>query len=124
MGLLSDFKQSFSESPGRILWSQLADTRGKLVGLSDNVRAAALMGFVDKRNLLLARLDNMSSAGKIELGITLQKRARETFNLDMSEGYALWMTGAWLESMERPRLDAARTHDFLDGMAVALKSEM
>jgi hypothetical protein len=124
MGMFGDFKQSLRESPGRILWGQLTDTRAKLAALPDNVRAVALMGFVDKREGLLTSLDNISSEGKVETGRSLQKKARETFNFNMAEGHALWMTGAWLESMERPGLEAAKTHDFLDRLGSQLKADM
>jgi hypothetical protein len=120
MGLFSEFKQSLRESAGRILWSQLKDTKAKLIRLPGEVRAQALMGFVDKREKLIPKLDNMSSEGRIEMGTLLQKKARETFNMNMSEGYALWLTGAWIESMNRPGPEAEQTYEYLNGLAIEL----
>ena len=116
MGWFTDFKQTLDESPGRILWGQLGDTAKKLRHLPEPVATAAYLGFLHKRALLRARLANMSPDGRIATGITLQKRARDTFDLDLAEGYALWLTGAWLETMDRPGPDATRTHQALDGM--------
>jgi hypothetical protein len=123
MGLFGDFKQSLSESAGRILWDQLQDTQRKLANLPDQVRADALMKFVSGRAALLPQLDNMSTDGKIKIGIELQKRARATFDLNMAAGYGYWLTGAWIESMVRPGLQAAQTFDYLDGLAEELQSD-
>lgn len=114
MGILGDFKRSLAESAGRILLSQLADTQQKMAQLPEPIRTAALMGFVDKRRNLLANFGNWSSDGRIEMGKSLQKKARETFDMNVSEGYALWLAGAWLESMERPGSEAGEVHDFLN----------
>jgi hypothetical protein len=115
--MFDDFKRSLSESAGRILWSQLADTQQKMARLSEPVRTAALLGFLHKRDKLVDMLDNMTSDGRIEVGKNLQSKARATLDLNVAEGYALWLTGAWLESMDRPGLDAAKTHEFLDRVA-------
>ena len=114
MGLFGDFKKSLAESAGRIIFSQLADTQQKMAGLPEHIRTAALLGFAKKRKLLLEQLDNWTSDGRIEMGKTLQSKARETLNMNVAEGYALWLAGAWLESMERPGPDAAKAHDFLE----------
>ena len=119
MGMFGDFKKSMSESAGRILWSQLADTQQKMARLSEPVRTNALLGFVHKRDRLIDLLDNMTSDGRIAMGKQLQSKARETLDLNVSEGYALWLTGAWLESMDRPGLEAARTHEVLDQAALS-----
>lgn len=119
MSLFGDFKKALSESPGRILWTQLQDTQQKMARLSEPIRTDALLKFLNKREKLALAIDNMTRDGQIELGKTLQKTARETFNLNISEGYALWLTGAWLESMNRPGLEAAQTFEFLDHVATS-----
>ena len=121
MGLFSEFRQSLQESAGRILWGQLQDTVKKLANLEDGVRANALGGFLNKRKRLVPSVSNMSANGRIETGIRLQKEAKQTFDLNVSEGYALWLTGAWLESMDRPGADAAKTHDYLNSLAEAME---
>lgn len=109
MGLIGDFKQSLRESAGRILWGQLQDTMVKLDSLEEAIRNRALSGFHDKCVRFAPYLDNMSVDGRIETAIRFQKEARKTFDLNMAEGYALWLTGAWLESMNRPGPDADKT---------------
>lgn len=114
MGLFDDFKRSLAESPGRILLIQLQETQQKLAQLSATVSNAALLGFVNKRERILPELDNMTSIGRIQMGKSLQAQARKTIDLNIAEGYALWLAGAWLESMERPGLEAAKVHHFLN----------
>ena len=86
--------------------------------LSPDVCGSAIIGFVKMRNHLIASLDNMSKDGQIATAIKIQKNARETFDMDMGKGYALWLTGAWLESMNRPGIEAAKVCDFLDQTAL------
>lgn len=117
MGMFGDLMQSLSESPGRILWTQLADTQQKMARLAPTVRTAALLGFVKKREALISQLDNMTQDGRIKLGKDLQSEARRTLDMNVSEGYALWLTGAWLESMNRPGIEAAKTVQFLEEVA-------
>ena len=119
MGLFNDFKKSLSESAGRILWGQLQDTQQKMARLTEPVRTAALLGFLDKRDKIIPNIDNMTRDGQIELGKTLQSKARQTLDMNVAEGYALWLTGAWLESMNRPGIEAARTFKFLDETATS-----
>jgi hypothetical protein len=59
----------------------------------------------------------MTRDGRLAMAQTLQKTARQTLDLNVAEGYALWLAGAWLESMDRPGIDAAKTHDYLDTAA-------
>ena len=117
--MFDDFKKSLAESPGRILWAQLQETQQKMSRLTEPVRTNALLGFGEKRERLIPALDNMTSTGRIEMGKHLQTKARETLNSNVSEGYALWLTGVWLETMDRPGIEAARTHEFLDQAALA-----
>ena len=117
--MFNDLKKSLAESPGRVLWAQLRDTHQKMSRLTDPVRTNALLGFVAKRERLIPALDNMTSTGRIDMGKHLQAKARETLNSNVSEGYALWLAGAWLEAMDQPGIDAARTVEFLDQTALA-----
>ena len=117
MGIFGDFKKSLSESPGRILLSQLKDTEEKLFKLSDPIAKTVLIGFAKKRQLLLVSLNNWTSDGCIQMGKTLQTQARQTLDMNVSEGYALWLAGAWLESMNRPGPEAAQVHKELNMLA-------
>lgn len=113
MGIFGDLKKSLAESPGRILLSQLADIQQQMATCPESLRTAILMGFVEKRGRLLGSLGNWSANGRIETGKALQKQGRQTFDMNVTEGFALWLAGAWLESMERPGVEAAKVHDFL-----------
>ena len=119
MGLFGDFKKSLSESPGRILLGQLQDTQQKMARLNPDISANALAGFVAIRDHLIPTLDNMTQEGKLRTAKQIQDNARQTLDLDVGKGYALWLTGAWLESMNRPGIEAAKVCDFLDQTAVA-----
>lgn len=119
MGIFGDFRKSLAKGPGRVLWAQLQDTQQKMSRLTDPVRTNALLGFVEKRERLIPALDNMTSTGRIDTGRNLQKKARETLDSNVSEGYALWLAGAWLEAMDQPGIDAAKTVEFLDQTALA-----
>ncbi|HEX7114317.1 MAG TPA: hypothetical protein VF193_04245 [Steroidobacter sp.] len=109
--------QAASESRGQLLWTLLQDTISRMGGLPDRVRAAAIAGYLDKRTKLIDKLENMSEDGRIKMGKFLQSEARKQFDTNMAEGYALWLAGAWLESMQRPGAQAAMTHQYLESMA-------
>lgn len=119
MGLFGDFKKSLSESPGRILLGQLQDTQQKMARLNPDISANALAGFVAMRDHLIPTLDNMTQEGKLRTAKQIQDNARQTLDLDVGKGYPLWLTGAWLESMNRLGIEAAKVCDFLDQTAVA-----
>ena len=119
MGLFGDFKKSLSESPGRILWGQLQDTQQKMARLNPDICANALAGFVTMRDHLIPTLDNMTQEGRLKTAKQIQDSARQTLDLDVGKGYALWLTGAWLESMNRPGIEAAKVCDYLDQTALS-----
>lgn len=119
MGILSDLKRSLSESPGRILWEQLQDAQLKMRGLSEAVRTSALIGFSDNCSRIAPTIDNMTRDGRIKLGRSLQDKGKDVLDMNVSEGYSLWLTGAWLESMNRQGLEAARTFEFLNRVAMS-----
>lgn len=120
MGLFNDLSISLRESPGRVLWQQLQSHMLKLENMSDSVRNTAFMGYLHKREQLLASLENASRDGRIKLGVALQRKGHKLFDLNMSEGVALWLAGAWLESMERPGTPAIQTHEKLEELAGVL----
>jgi len=119
MGMLNDFKKSLAESPGRILWGQLQDTQQKMARLNPEVCANALAGFVQMRDHLIPMLDNMTKDGQLKTAKEIQDGARQSLDMDVGKGYAMWLTGAWLESMNRPGIEAARVCDFLDQTAIS-----
>lgn len=121
MGFFSDLKKASAETRGRLLWTLLQDTISKMGNLPDRVQFAALAGYLDKRAKLSNKLENMSDEGRIKMGKFLQSEARKHFDTNMAEGCALWLTGAWLESMQRPGAQAAMVHQYLETMAQELE---
>ena len=119
MGMFDEFKKSLADSPGRILWDQLQDTQKKMARLNPEICANALAGFVKMRDHLIPTLDNMTKDGQLKTAKQIQDTARQTLDMDVGKGYALWLTGAWLESMNRPGIEAARVCDFLDQTAIS-----
>lgn len=117
MSFFSELKNIASDSAGRILWKNLQETLALLENLSENVQFAAISGFLDKRKKLLSAKDNMTSDGRIKMGKYLQGEARKSVDLNVSEGYSLWLAGAWLESKERSGIQAEMTYDLLENMA-------
>ena len=120
MGLFSMMREANEEAHGTRLRQHLDDTLMRMAQLNDQVRGTALMRFADKREKLLSNLPNMSKEGVIKMGRFLQSKARETFDLNIAEGYALWLTGAWAESMQRESGIAQGVHEQLDELAEGL----
>lgn len=119
VGLLADFKRTLDESPGRILWQQTQDSFLRLQRLPEHVFEAAIAGYVRRISAIEMEMDNWTSQGRIKVANELQKQARKTLDLNVAEGYALWLAGAWLEAAERPGQEARQTHIALDGLAKA-----
>jgi len=89
----------------------------KFTNLPLRTREAALNSYIARREKILENLDNMTVEGTFKLGITLQKKGRETIDLDIAQGYAIWFTGLWLESMHRPGDDATTVHEIMNELA-------
>jgi len=117
MGFFSELKQIAKESHGRVLSKQIYQRMGELDSVSERVRFAALMGFAAKRYPFKERIDNFSKSGCIEMGADLQRIGQRTLKLNQAEGYALWLTGAWLESLSRNGPEILMAREVLDGLA-------
>ena len=72
---------------------------------------AAIQSHLDKKRELSYELDNITPNGAIKIGIQLQKKGLQTIDINITEGYAIWFTGLWLESMCRPGDDAKAVHE-------------
>lgn len=121
MGIIDLFREANDDAHGVRLQKHLNDTLVRMAHLDDRVRAIALMRFIEKREKLVAYIPNMSEQGVLEMGRTLQKEARKQFDLNVAEGYALWLAGAWLESMIRKSADSREVHDRLEQLSEAME---
>ena len=111
MGLFSDLKKNWQESPGRVLLIQLQRHAPRFQNLPVHIKRASILSFISRKNKILKDLDNMTPEGAIKTGIQLQRDGLETIDFNISEGYAIWFTGVWLESMFRPGNEARTAHE-------------
>jgi len=120
MGLFDIFREANEDAHGARLDRGKQDTMRLLSTIDENVRVRALIGFVEKRNKLLSNIRNMTSKGCIDMGRFLQDEARKKYDIDLAESCALWMAGAWIESMERKSASAGEVHASLNDLAMKL----
>ena len=111
MGLLGDFKKNWQESPGRVLLMQIKRHAPRFQQHPAHIKKAAILSHIKRRNQIFHELDNMTVDGAIKTGIQLQKDGLETIDFNVAEGYAIWFTGVWLESMFRPGNEAKTAHE-------------
>jgi PHP family Zn ribbon phosphoesterase len=106
---------------GKRLRDSLASTGQQLKKLNEEIVISAITGFVEKRAELATQRSNWSREGCIKVGRKLQDQAREKFDFNQSESYALWMAGAWIESGARTSTDAEDVHRTLDELARSME---
>ena len=111
MGIFDGFKKSLEESPGRVMLQLLHSHAPKFQNLPQHIEMAAIQSHLDKKRELSYELDNITPNGAIKIGIQLQKKGLQTIDINITEGYAIWFTGLWLESMCRPGDDAKAVHE-------------
>lgn len=121
MGLFDIFKEANEDAHGARLERGMQDTIRLLESFDEDIRLRALHRFVDKRTKLLSNIRNMTSKGCIDMGKYLQNEARKKYDIDLTESCALWMAGAWLESMERKSIAACDVHKALNNLSVILE---
>jgi hypothetical protein len=121
MGIFSSIRDASrianEDAHGVRLERGLRDTQRCLAALREDVRAKSILSFVHRRRELLKVIANWSVDGCLQAGRKLQDEARAKFNFDQSESYALWMTGAWLESGIRNSEKAQSVYLSLDELA-------
>ena len=117
MGLFDIFKEANEGAHGTRLESGFQETMQFLASMDDDLRVQALLRFLEKREKLLSHLRNMTDKGRIDMGRMLQDEARKKYDINTTEAYALWMAGAWLESMERKSSAARDVHSALEDLA-------
>lgn len=84
--------------------------------MDENFLDQSVSAFVSKRESLRTEMGNMSAKGCIKTGQKLQAESKKTADIDISGSCALWMAGAWLESLHRTSDKAKKVHAFLDAV--------
>lgn len=115
--LVGIIQEANEDTHGVRLRKELTSTFANMTDLDGNVRAYALVKFMEKREKLRSNMVNWSRDGRLKMGRTLQTEARKQFEFNQAESYALWLAGAWIESGERRTKDAYYVHSFLESFA-------
>jgi len=111
--LVSKVKGITDEIQGAKLLKNLSDNLERLSKMDSVVFDQAISTFVSKRDSLSLAMVNMSSKGCIQTGQKLQIESKQFADLDVSHSCALWLTGAWLESLHRTSDKAKYVHALL-----------
>lgn len=117
MGLFDLFKQASAESAGRVMMMFLQDAEQNMAAMTPVMRNQIVADFCEKRESLIPRLANMTTDGLLKTGKDFQVAGNKLKKAAPIEGYPLLLVGMWLESANRPGIDAARVHSHLDDMA-------
>jgi hypothetical protein len=115
-GLVNAVKDATDDVQGAKLVKSLAANLQILAELDENLFHQSISAFVSKRESLRTDMLNMSPKGCIQTGQKLQTESRKMADLDKSGACALWLAGAWLESLYRTSDKAKEVHGFLDDM--------
>ena len=116
MGAVSNASES---AHGDRLQKEFDDSVRKLGNMDRSVADEVIRRFVLKRASIKGEMRNWSRDGKISMSGTLRRKAREAFDLNVVEGYALWMTSTWLECSVRMHASTRAVFLQLDGLATA-----
>lgn len=73
--------------------------------------------FVYQRTIIRREMHNWSRDGTLSQATDLRRKARQTFDLNVVDGYSLWLTSAWLEASVRRSADAQHVWQQLDQLA-------
>ena len=106
MGIFDALRNANEEAHGARLRRGFEDTLIQLSVMDGDSRARTIAQFIDKREKLLGRKNDMTEKGMIDMGRYLQKEARRKYDLQKSEAIALWMAGGWLEGSVRASSEA------------------
>ena len=114
------------DARGRILHGELTGTLRAMQSMPEAMVMEIGSRFSIKRSRLLANIGNWTVEGQIRMADTLRTESRKQLDFNVVEGYALWMTSAWLESGVR-QSDLAQgvlrhLDEFGRGYAQALKN--
>ena len=117
---LRDAVVDASESAhGVRLKAEFDDSVRRLARMDKAVSDEAIRLFVEKRAAILVKMANWTRVGKLTVSASTRSEARRVTDLNLTEGYALWMTSAWLECSVRTSADSRHVFEQLDGLALA-----
>ena len=77
------------------------DTVNRIFSLEKNMTNEILRRFSLKREDLRVEAVNWSRDGQISIAKQIREKARQTFDLNVTDGYVLFLLSAWLESGAR-----------------------
>lgn len=80
-------------------------------------RDEVIRRFVYQRTIIRREMHNWSRDGTLSQATILRKKARQSFDLNVVDGFSLWLTSAWLEASVRRSADAHHVWQQLDQLA-------
>lgn len=117
-------KEANDEVHGERLLCEVQSSFSSMESLDGKVQFVAMAGYLQVLERLVHQMPNWSRDGRIDIGRSMQKQARDAFNTDMGGAYAKWLAGAWLESKERNSLKAQQAHMLLESFAYQIRNEV
>lgn len=117
---LRDAVADASESAhGVRLKAEFDDSVRSLARMDKAISDEAIRQFIEKRAAIVVKMANWTRVGKLTVAASTRTEARRVTDLNLTEGYALWMTSAWLECSMRTSADSRHVFEQLDGLARA-----
>lgn len=123
-GIFDAARVANEDAHGDRLLCEVQSTFSTMEKLDSAVQYKAIKRYLQIRERLIGQMPNMSRDGHIKLGKTMRLQARNTFDIDMSGGYAKWLGGAWLESGARNSLKARQAHELLEEFADHMRKKI
>lgn len=117
-------KEANEEAHGERLLRDVQSSFTCMEALDGRVQYVAMRGYLQIRERLTGQIYNWSREGCIEIGRTMQRQARDSFDTDLAGSYAKWLAGAWLESKERKSLKAQQAYAQLDKFADYIRNNV
>ena len=102
MGILDSIREGVGavheDARGRILNDELTNTLQHMQRMPETMITEIGMRFSEKRSQLLPYIPNWTREGCLKMAQTLRSEGRKQLDFNVVEGYALWMSSAWLEA--------------------------
>jgi hypothetical protein len=121
MGFFSGIKDAAfkanEDAHGARLLREFRDSIGKMGNMPSERSDEIIQRYVSKRAKIKPSMVNWTFDGILSMAKSLKDEARRVTDLNIIEGYALWMTSAWLESGVRTSDNAREVFTQLDELA-------